>query len=247
MLIRDHLAHSGGWLFRWRQWLPLVFLPFLALALSAGEPVERFLGDGPGDVFELFALGLVLLGQALRVVTVGTVPHGTSGRNRRGQRAQSLNTTGAYSVCRNPLYLGNCMIYVGLALLAQSLMLALVMILVLSLYFERIISAEVAFLSDRFGDSYLEWAARTPAILPRVSGWCPPSLPFCWRAALRRENSSLFLVAMSLWLLELGESALAPGHERLEPASTVLFGVALALYLASVAARKLHPGFFATR
>jgi protein-S-isoprenylcysteine O-methyltransferase Ste14 len=204
MRLSDHMSRSGAILFRWRSFLPLVFVPFLVDAAIRGEQVEHFLGEPLGDLFELASIGLVILGQALRAYTVGHVPRGTSGRNVTGQLAEELNTTGIYSVVRNPLYLANCLMYLGVALFSQSLSAALVMVLVLLPYYERIIVAEEAFLSAKFGAAYDDWAARTPAFLPKLSGWVPPALPFSWRTVIRREQASVFGAVVALYLMELG-------------------------------------------
>ncbi len=52
-------------------------------------------------------------GLALRVIVVGHAPYGTSGRNTREQVADTLNTTGMYSIVRHPLYLANYLIILG--------------------------------------------------------------------------------------------------------------------------------------
>ena len=171
MLTRERMESQGDFLFRWRGLLPLVFLPWLALAVSRGEPIELAWGDFAGDAVATLAALCVLAGIALRAAAVAFAPRGTSGRNTRGQIAESLTTTGVYTLTRNPLYLGNCMIYVGLALLSQDLVLTAVMALALALYYERIILAEERFLEAEFGARYTEWAARVPAFLPRLTGW----------------------------------------------------------------------------
>ena len=53
----------------------------------------------------------------IRIYTVGTTPAGTSGRNRDKQIAEKLNKTGVYSIIRHPLYLGNLLIWLGVAFL----------------------------------------------------------------------------------------------------------------------------------
>jgi len=50
------------------------------------------------QVWEILCLAISLLGLGVRIVTVGYVPKGTSGRNTRGQKANVLNTTGMYSL-----------------------------------------------------------------------------------------------------------------------------------------------------
>ena len=174
MLLQDHFVATGHSLFKRRSFVLLTFLPFMAYALTRGEPIEAFLGPIGGEAFEKLALAMVCGGLLIRIMMVGHALAGTSGRNTHAQVAQQLNTTGFYSVTRNPLYLGNCMMYLGLVLTTQSLWLGAVMALVLVIYYERIIAAEEAFLTNEFGAPYTDWAAQTPAFFPRPDGWVKP-------------------------------------------------------------------------
>jgi protein-S-isoprenylcysteine O-methyltransferase Ste14 len=207
MLIKDHMSASGNHLFRWRSYLPMVFLPFIALTVQHGEVIEVQFGDLAGDIYEITAILLVVLGQAIRILTVGYVTDGTSGRNTTGQIAECLNVTGFYSVVRNPLYLGNCLMYLGVVAYSQNLTLTVVLALVLALYYERIISAEESFLAKKFGDSYAKWAAKTPAFFPHLralSAWQRPALPFSWKMVIRREHPSIFGAIVAVFLIDLG-------------------------------------------
>ncbi len=246
MLIRDHLEKSGALCFRWRSYLPMAFLPMMALALRQGETVELSLGDGLGELYEWAAVLLVVLGQAIRILTVGHVSNGTSGRNTREQIAEELNTTGLYSVVRNPLYLGNCLMYLGLAAYTQAPLLVLVMGLVLALYYERIISAEEAFLSAKFGQAYRDWASVTPAFLPRLSGWRASDRPFSWRMVIRREHPSVYGAVLILFLIDLGFSRYGAQPEGFPFAWYPVMGAAT---LAVIAAKlvKRHTAILAAR
>lgn len=238
MRLTDHMSRSGASLFRWRSYLPLIFLPFLIDAAFRGEQVEAALGKTWGEVFEVACIGLVMLGQALRMLTVGHVPRGTSGRNVTGQLAEALNTTGIYSMVRNPLYLANCIMYLGVALFSQSLIAALVMALVLLPYYERIIAAEEVFLSAKFGAVYDDWAARTPAFVPRLSGWVASSLPFSWRTVIRREQSSVYGAVVALYLMELGLHTLGPGAGPMSPVWHWVLGIATGLEVAAFLTKR---------
>ncbi|MFM2355557.1 MAG: hypothetical protein RLZZ528_1293 [Pseudomonadota bacterium] len=238
MLVRDQIAAAGAVLFRWRSYILLGFLPFVLIAVSHGEQIEVAFGDLPGDIVEVLAIAMVVLGEAIRILTVGFVPNGTSGRNTTRQIATQINTTGAYSVVRNPLYLGNCLMYLGVMLFTQSLMLALVMGLVLALYYERIIAAEEAFLSETFGQAYLDWAGRTPAFLPRPGAYRAPELPFSLRMAIRREHASVFAAILSLYLIEVGLHAGAGTGEPIERGWHVLILVAVVAELVILFLKK---------
>jgi protein-S-isoprenylcysteine O-methyltransferase Ste14 len=127
MLLQDHFVATGHSLFKRRSFVLLTFLPFMAYALTRSEPIEAFLGPIGGEAFEIAALAMVFGGLLIRIMMVGHALAGTSGRNTHAQVARQLNTTGFYSVTRNPLYLGNCMMYLGLILTTQSLRLGAVM------------------------------------------------------------------------------------------------------------------------
>jgi protein-S-isoprenylcysteine O-methyltransferase Ste14 len=232
MLLDQQMRESGGQLFRWRSFVLLVFLPLVGLAVWRGEPIERLLGDGWGSVYETACIVLVALGLALRAFTVGFVPRKTSGRNTEGQVANELNTTGIYSLTRNPLYLANCLSYVGIMLYTQDLLLSFAFGLFLVIYYERIILAEEAFLAARFGEPYLAWAAEVPVFLPRLSGWRKPALPFSLRSVLRREYPSWLSAVLVLAAIDIASDYFAGEHEGLagEPWLPAV-AVAVALYL----------------
>ncbi len=194
MALRDEFEASGGWLFRWRSYLPFTMFLLVGIALVG----YRGLPGGPvaEAVWQGFCLAVALAGEGVRVLTVGFVPTRTSGRNTRCQKADSLNTTGIYSTVRHPLYLGNYLIGLAFALLLGVWWLPVLYTLTFWLYYERIMFAEEAFLRRTFGDEFDAWAARTPAFLPRFRGWMRPSLPFAGRAVLRRECSTVLSIAM---------------------------------------------------
>lgn len=201
MLIKQLLTFHGNFLFRWRSYFPLLLLPAFVAAAPESVRIEQALGNELSAAWTCICLAVAFLGVAIRVAVVGFVPAGTSGRNVDGQRAEQLNTTGMYSVVRNPLYLGNFAGLIGFAAATRVWWLVVIVSLVYWLYIERIISAEEEFLEHIYGTQYAEWASKTPAFIPRVSGWIKPDLPFSFRTVLRREYNGLFALgtAFMLW------------------------------------------------
>lgn len=204
MLLHDHMSSTGARLFRWRSYLLLAFVPFMILAMVQGDRIEAAFGPAAALAYDALCIALVAGGELIRILTVAFVPRGTSGRNTTGQLATGLNTTGAYSLLRNPLYLGNCLMYVGVALFTQSVVLALVLALVLLPYYERIIAAEESFLVQSFGQPYRDWAATTPAFIPSFRSWVKPALRFSLKTVIRREQASIFGAVLALYLVKLG-------------------------------------------
>lgn len=203
MTLREVLIKEGTWLFRWRSYLPLALLaPTVAAMWHYQWPNNsETLQNG----WEATCLTISLLGLVIRVVTVGFVPPGTSGRNTKYQLACSLNTTGMYSIVRNPLYLGNYLMFLGVTLFPRTWWLPAIMTLLFWLYYERIILAEEAYLRRTFGGPFDDWAAATPAFIPDPRKWQKPALPFSFKTVLRREYPGLMGIAIVFFGLEVIE------------------------------------------
>jgi protein-S-isoprenylcysteine O-methyltransferase Ste14 len=203
MLIRDRLASDGRFLFRWRSYAPLVLLPVFVAALPEEQRIAQAVGPAVEHMIFFVSVGVSFVGLAIRWATVAFVPGGTSGRNTLGQRAEQLNTSGMYSMLRNPLYVGNFIAILGVLICVKVWWLVAIFALCYWLYIERVIAVEEAFLEQKFGDEYRAWAARTPAFLPRFSNWVWPSRPFSLTVLLRREYNGLLAVGASFFALEL--------------------------------------------
>lgn len=232
MRLAERMRADGDFLFQWRSYVPLLFLPLMILTFPEVEPIERLAGEFWEDAYEIGCFLLVVGGLIMRALTIGFVPARTSGRNTRGQVASVLNTTGLYSISRNPLYLGNIMTYLGIVLLTQNLMLALAFAFFLVIYYERIILAEETFLAQTFGRSYSDWAARVPVFLPRLGGWVRPDLPFSIRFLLRREYPGWFAVVLFVAAIELSEGIFGTEpDEHLEPEWIAALAVGTAVFV----------------
>ncbi|HDP35649.1 MAG TPA: hypothetical protein ENN29_11145 [Candidatus Hydrogenedentes bacterium] len=201
MLLQTQLQLSGNLLFRWRSYLPIFLLGLLVAAMRHYQYPG---GTHELDFFwELLCLFVSYFGLAIRAYTVGHAPARTSGRNTETQIADVLNTTGAYSMLRNPLYLGNFFMGLGIFMFAFHIWILCVYVLFFWLYYERIILAEEAYLSEKFGDEYLRWADKTPVFFPNPTLYAPPALPFSLKTVLRREYSGFFAVIVVMFLLEV--------------------------------------------
>lgn len=145
---------------------------------------------------------LSVLGALLRAYTIGTTPRGTSGRNTREQVAESLNTSGIYSVVRHPLYLGNYLMWIGIVFFTQNFNFVIIVSLLYWIYYERIMFAEERFLERKFGNAYLEWSKKAPAFFPRVSQFRKSETSFSLRSVLRREYSGILATVFGFLYVE---------------------------------------------
>jgi protein-S-isoprenylcysteine O-methyltransferase Ste14 len=232
MALREEFEKQGNWLFRWRSYLPLLIIPLFIIALQSTALVNRESAGLGARCWEVFCFVLSLLGFAVRCLTVAFVPSGTSGRNTKEQIAAVLNTTGIYSIVRHPLYLGNLMIIFGLLLFIRVWWFGAIGALMFWVYYERIAFAEEEFLRRKFGAAYLEWAEKTPALLPRIGNWNRPDLTFSLRKVLKREYSGFFaLIASFTSLNVLREIVVNTQHPQIGLGWVVLFVFGLVVYL----------------
>jgi len=201
MALREEFERTGNWLFRWRSYLPLVLIGIFFLALYEYEYPGH--SETLDALWEAACLFVSFFGLAIRIFTVGHTPKRTSGRNTKEQVAETLNTTGIYSIVRHPLYLGNFFMGLGLALFAHLWWLTLIYILVFWIYYERIMFAEEEFLRNKFGNEYIKWAESTPSFIPRFKNYVKPNLPFAIKNVLKREYNGFFMIIVVLFILEV--------------------------------------------
>jgi hypothetical protein len=167
-----------------------------------------YLGNRQAIIFdlrdEMIFLGVSLLGELVRILTVGFTPRGTSGRNTdEGQVAEEINTTGIYSVIRHPLYAGNFLMWLGPVLFLKSVWFTLFFFLVYWIYYERIMFAEEQFLRKKFGEAYDKWSENVAAILPTRVKFIRTKLPFSILNVLKREYNSFVNIFLIFFVLDI--------------------------------------------
>ena len=144
-----------------------------------------------------------MLGLSVRIMTIAYVQKGTYGRNVERQVADALNTTGIYSIVRHPLYLGNYLMWLGMLMFVGIWWFLVIVSLMFWLYYERIMIAEEAFLRNKFKKQYEDWAAVTPAFLPKFSLWKKSNLSFSAKNVVKREFYGLFAASTSFVYVNL--------------------------------------------
>lgn len=172
---RSRAARIGAFLFRYRGFLPVPFV--LVPLLVPGEQTTT--GWVLGGL-------LIFIGEIIRMTGVSAA--GTVTR-RRSRNVQRLVTYGIFSWMRNPLYVGNFLIWVGFVVGSGVLWFLPVAIALFAIEYHYIVRYEEGVLESIFGAEYLEYKARTPRWLPR-----PPTTassgPHDWGEALRSEVST---------------------------------------------------------
>jgi protein-S-isoprenylcysteine O-methyltransferase Ste14 len=150
----------------------------------------------------LFGLALSLLGEVVRIISVGFSFYGTSGRESY-LKAENLNTSGIYSIVRNPLYVGNFLIFMGLLIVFSNgfAMMAFAVFLWVQIYF--IILVEEEFLKKNFGDRYDRYCSQVNRIIPNFKDYVKNKNPFRLKKAIFKESDSVFNMLMMFILILL--------------------------------------------
>lgn len=190
------MVKVGNFLFHYRNILFPVF--YLALFIPAPNIFPNFLTP--------IVLGLViaLLGQKIRIVTIGLVYIIRGGRNRKIY-AEELVHEGIFSHCRNPLYLGNVLELFGLGIMSNSLIFIIVVFPLFLFFYQAIVLAEENFLFNKFGEQFSEYLKKVNRWVPKLNGIVNTikSMRFNWRRVLIKEYNSTFIWTLAATLLIL--------------------------------------------
>ena len=142
----------------------------------------------------------IAVGEFLRIWAVGYA--GASTRARTLGAARDLVTTGPYSYVRNPLYLGNFLLSLGVCLVANVYWLVPVLIVGYFSQYIPIITLEEAYLLESCGSIYQAYRAAVPRLLPHLRAYPHPSLhDFSWARALKSEKRTLTAIVCVIGLI----------------------------------------------
>jgi hypothetical protein len=172
------------------------------------------------------------IGQALRVLVVGLVYITRGGKDRRPWAA-ALVDGGIFGHSRNPLYVANMLILLGLALVHNGWAMYLLVLPLFAFMYVAIVRAEEHYLSVRFGAAYADYCQRVPRWAPRLRGLDATMRQgsFNWLKVLRKEYGTPFAWISGALLLLIWEH-FSPGATPLQPAERngiVLVWAALAI------------------
>ncbi len=147
----------GKFLFENRSYTPLPFL--IPMLLFARPTITTML---IGVVF-------VLIGESFRFWGVSYAGSETRTTGKVG--ASNLVTQGPFAYVRNPLYLGNILMYFGISVMSNSLVpyLQVLSILYFTFQYYFIIKEEEGFLKTEFGEKYEHYFNNVNRFLPKFS------------------------------------------------------------------------------
>jgi protein-S-isoprenylcysteine O-methyltransferase Ste14 len=184
------LVRYGNFLFHHRNTL----FPAVLLALFIGfRPEYPRASERLDHLLDLVGILVALAGQALRIAVIGYVYIIRGGRNQRVY-AEDLVTQGFFAHSRNPLYLGNFVVLLGLFIIYNNPWVYVLGIGFFGLGYVAIVAAEEAYLGEKFGEAYARYMRDVPRWLPRLRGLrqSVAGMRFNWRRVLLKEYGSTY-------------------------------------------------------
>lgn len=151
------MVSIGNFFFKYRN----VLFIFLYLALFIPSP-RIFTQEILGRDYYIWpiVLGLIVTvsGQLIRGLTIGLAYIVRGGQNKKVY-AEKLVTEGIFRHCRNPLYVGNILMLLGVGILANSAYFLFILMPLFLFIYQAIVLAEENFLRNKFGRDFDQYCS----------------------------------------------------------------------------------------
>jgi len=217
----------GNFLFHYRNGLfPLVY----ALLIFKSQPL---LPDY--RIAALIGFLMAASGQLLRAATIGLEYIIRGGRDRQVY-ADNLVQGGIFAHCRNPLYVGNFVILLGVGIASNSVLFLAIAAPFFAFAYWAIIAAEENYLSYKFGQEYDDYCARVHRLVPNLSGVTRTlaGMRFNWRRLITAEYGSAYIWLAAVALVTLKNTWTSGQYDASNPivwSSWSLLAVATLAYV----------------
>jgi protein-S-isoprenylcysteine O-methyltransferase Ste14 len=236
----------GNFFFRYRNALfPVLFL------LTALMFRPKILLGSPALHRLVIVLGLMTaaLGESLRLMTIGWEYIHRGGKDGKVY-ASRLVKGGMYGTTRNPMYVANALIAIGMTLATSSPKAYAFIIPFFLFVYQAIIAAEENFLRNKFGVEYEAYCAKVNRVIPslRLVRESFSGMRYDWRLALRHDLGTITGLAIGFTVLPLWHTYFlkGPGAARLAAMETlVICSLIGLLYAALLYLKKRRLLFFA--
>lgn len=186
-------------LFKYRSYTPVPFIIVLLIYHNA-NPLSLVIG-----------FLIVIIGEAIRLWGVSWV--GSETRTTGHYGGTFLIISGPYAFLRNPLYLGNILIYTGAGVMSFALFpyLQIAGLIFFSIQYHFIIKDEEKYLLKNYGKQYEDYTANVPRIIPRITRYKNENViqpDFKLKAGIKSERRTLQAISIVtlaiflIWLLK---------------------------------------------
>jgi len=192
------MSKLSSTLFKYRSYTPIPFLVVM-LIFQQATPVSLITG---------FAVAVV--GELIRFWGVSWA--GSETRTTSEVGGSNLVISGPFAYVRNPLYIGNILIYLGLGIMSFAFFpyLQITALLFFVFQYHFIVKGEENYLHKTYGGSYEEFVNNVPRFLPRLTPYKNPEImqpAFKPKEGLHSERRtlqalvSISAIIITLWII----------------------------------------------
>lgn len=216
------LINIGQFFFKYRNFIsPIVFISIALLFRP-----RMLLGDARWDAaMDLAGIAMVLAGQVLRAAVIGFAYIKRGGKDAQVYAA-SLVQEGFFAHCRNPLYFGNFLMFLGMFVILNSPAGYAIGIPFFAFLYWTIVLAEEDYLGAKFGQTYEQYCRRVNRFVPDLRGLRKTlsGSRYDWRQLIRKEYGTIFTTASVVLGLLAWESIIFRGYAQARRELAVLAG-----------------------
>ena len=177
-------------IFNYRSYIPI---PFLVVMAWMAHPTALSIVAG---------IVVVSAGEFLRLWGVAIA--GSETRTTGPVGGTFLITRGPFAYVRNPLYVGNILIYCGVGVMANAFWLVVIALIFFAIQYALIVSLEEEYLAKAFADEYQRYVKSVPRFIPTFKKFSEgsnvqPGLD--WGRGIVSEKSTLLAITSVTLLL----------------------------------------------
>jgi len=183
--------------FKFRGFTPV---PLVIVVLIFAKPTITSL---------LWGIGIMIVGEMIRIWGVAYAGGAT---RTRDVGAPFLVTAGPFARVRNPLYLGNLLMYSGAALTANIWLpwLVFVTLIFFGIQYHLIVNLEEEKLTELFGDQYLKYKSQVPRFIPSIRPLKEQTDTQPNYAMALKSEKSTFMSFTTIIILMIGKMLIFP-------------------------------------
>ncbi len=226
----------GNFFFRYRKFIfPIFFILLVGVmrpAIVINKTIDEFL------VWLGFLIAVV--GEGIRIFTIGLDYIERGGKN--GQpNASKLVVGGLYNHVRNPMYVGNLLMALGIGLYSGTPMILATVVPFMVFFYYCMIAAEENFLRGKFGAEFDDFCSRVNRLWPSLGGISRTlsGFRFNWGRVLDKENGTAFWTLMALVLLPLWRMHFLGESDNAAAYSSYAIGAVIITFPAYIVIRVL--------
>jgi protein-S-isoprenylcysteine O-methyltransferase Ste14 len=228
---------TGRFFFRYRAWLfPLIFAALLFLFHPRPYLPEPFFTG-------ILSIGFLvtLAGEAFRILTIG-LDYIERGGKKGAPHASKLVRGGIYAHVRNPMYVGNILLAVGVSMMVGDPWVFVTVLPFFIFFYYAIIAAEESFLRGAFGNEFEDFCREVNRLWPSFKNFFGTlsKFDFNWSRPIEKEHGTAYNVLLALALVPLWRMYRLGNHVAFEAYKPYAIGISLVLTLIYIVLRVLR-------